>query len=59
MAALEDAPIAVEIADVVDLVISYSFIFVIIKWEAPTRQKGVVRKLIFIKIGGPNKMNWG
>ena len=32
MAALDDALVAAEIADVVDRAFSYSFIFVIIKW---------------------------
>ena len=43
MAAVEDAPVAEEIADVVNRVFSYLFIFLIIKWQ---RQRMVVRKLI-------------
>ena len=43
MAAAEDAPVAEEIADVVNRVFSYLFIFLIIKWQ---RQRMVVRKLI-------------
>ena len=45
MGAVEDAPVAEEIADVVNRVFSYLFIFLIIKWQ---RQR-MVRKLILIK----------
>ena len=33
IAAVDDAPVAAEIADVEDRVFSYLFIFLIIKWE--------------------------
>ena len=56
MAAVDNAPVAAKIADVVDREFSYLFIFLIIKWGDPNRQRGSVRELILIKIGGANKM---
>ena len=42
MTAVDDAPVAAEIADFVDRVFSYLLIFLIIKWEGPNRQGGRV-----------------
>ena len=40
MAVVDDVPVAAEIADVVDRVFSYLFIFLIIKRRNLNRQKG-------------------
>ena len=56
MAAVDNAPVAAEIADALEREFSYLFIFLIIKWGGPNRQRGSVRELILIKIGGANKM---
>ena len=56
MAAVDKSSVAAEIADVVDREFSYLFIFLIIKWGGPNRQRGSVRELILIKVGGANKM---
>lgn len=62
MTAVEDASVAAETADVVDLVFSYLFIFLIIKWGGAKAEGrggeggGGVCELIFIGIGDPKKM---
>ena len=56
MTSVDVALLAAEIADVVDRVFSYLFIFLFIKWGGPNRLRGMVFEPIFIKIAGPNKM---
>ena len=56
MAAMDDATLARKVAVVMDSVFSYLFNLLIIKGGGRNTQRGVVCKLIFIKIGYLNKM---
>ena len=55
MDAVDNAPVAAEIADVVDRVFTNLFIFLFIKWGGPNRKRKVVCELVFMKIGDPKK----
>ena len=54
MAAVNNAPIAAETADVLNCVFSYLFIFLIIKWEGllKGKSKSITKSLTKIRMSG-------